>query len=139
MKELALRTEAAHMYMGNRFTFYDHRSSHSRLDEQSAQVGMEVSVSDEAVSVFNKQVCAQFATQEDVIGYRKGDHVEVVDTVNKKCACEVMEVKEDQILIHYIGWASKWDEWISTNSERIVQVSTARYHQAACAQSTLIT
>ena len=57
----------------------------------------------------------------------KGQWVDVKDTVNKWLDAQVIEVSENkkQVKIHYNKWNSKWDEWIDTNSPRIMPF---RYH-----------
>ena len=57
--------------------------------------------------------------------YAVGDRLTVLDSVNKESECVVLDVavKENQLklLIHYVGWTDKWNEWIAVNSKRIVQ------------------
>lgn len=48
-----------------------------------------------------------------------GDIVVAVDTAKKELAAIILEIKDKQIFIHYIGWSSKWDEWIDISSPRI--------------------
>ena len=57
----------------------------------------------------------------------KGQWIDVKDTVNKWLEAQVMEVSEDKkkVKIHYNNWGDKWDEWINTNSQRIMPF---RYH-----------
>lgn len=35
------------------------------------------------------------------------------DLTGKLCAATIINLKEDAVLIHYDGWTSKWDQWIS--------------------------
>jgi hypothetical protein len=52
--------------------------------------------------------------------FQPGDRIVVLDTVNKLCEAEVTEVRGDtDIRVHYLGWPSKWDEWIPVGSPRI--------------------
>ena len=57
----------------------------------------------------------------------KGQWVDVKDTVEQWLDAQVMEVSEDNkmVKIHYNHWSTRWDEWISTNSPRIMPF---RYH-----------
>ena len=53
---------------------------------------------------------------------KKGQWVDVKDTVDQWLDAQVMDVKPDnsEVFIHYIGWAERWDEWIPMNSPRIM-------------------
>lgn len=53
--------------------------------------------------------------------YNKGDMLDVKDTTNRWLVGSVREVDEEkrQLLIHYEGWADRWDEWISKKSNRL--------------------
>ena len=31
----------------------------------------------------------------------------------------IVGIRENEIMVHYMGWESKWDEWIPKTSERI--------------------
>jgi len=57
----------------------------------------------------------------------KGQWVDVKDTVEQWLDAQVIEVSEDKknVKIHYNHWSSRWDEWIPTNSPRIMPF---RYH-----------
>jgi hypothetical protein len=49
-----------------------------------------------------------------------GDRLYVLDTVNKVCECEIIDMRgNSELKIHYIGWNSKWDEWLNVNSPRL--------------------
>lgn len=63
----------------------------------------------------------------------KGQWVDVKDTVEQWLDAQVIEVSEDNkmVKIHYNHWSTRWDEWIQTNSPRIMPF---RYHTR---QSTL--
>ena len=63
----------------------------------------------------------------------KGQWVDVKDTVEQWLEAQVIEVSEDNkmVKIHYNHWSTRWDEWIATNSPRIMPF---RYHTR---QSTL--
>lgn len=55
--------------------------------------------------------------------YHVGDHLLVADTVNRICDAVVMDSngsgESEQIYIHYVGFSTRWDEWISVHSSRI--------------------
>jgi hypothetical protein len=57
----------------------------------------------------------------------KGQWVDVKDTVEQWLDAQVIEVSEDNkmVKIHYNHWSTRWDEWINTNSPRIMPF---RYH-----------
>ena len=63
----------------------------------------------------------------------KGQWVDVKDTVDQWLDAQVIEVSDDNkmVKIHYNHWSTRWDEWINTNSPRIMPF---RYHTR---QSTL--
>jgi len=43
-----------------------------------------------------------------------GEHVDCLDTVNKWCNAEVVEVDMEarRVFVHYTGFKAKYDEWI---------------------------
>ena len=57
----------------------------------------------------------------------KGQWVDVKDTIDKWLEAQVIEISEDKkkVKIHYNHWGNRWDEWINTNSPRIMPF---RYH-----------
>ena len=57
----------------------------------------------------------------------KGQWVDVKDTVEQWLDAQIIEVSEDNkmVKIHYNHWSTRWDEWINTNSPRIIPF---RYH-----------
>ena len=57
----------------------------------------------------------------------KGQWVDVKDTVDQWLDAQVIEVSEDysMVKIHYNNWSNRWDEWLPTNSPRIMPF---RYH-----------
>jgi len=65
--------------------------------------------------------------------FYKGQWVDVKDTIEQWLDAQVIEVSEDNkmVKIHYNEWSTRWDEWIETNSPRIMPF---RYHTR---QSTL--
>ena len=50
---------------------------------------------------------------------KRGQWVDVKDTIDQWLEAEVIDVSDDKVLIHYNEWASRWDEWINMNSPRI--------------------
>jgi len=54
--------------------------------------------------------------------FRVGDTFQALDCVSKWCTVNAMEVnaQRKQVKVHYVGWASKWDEWIPMDSPRII-------------------
>jgi len=70
---------------------------------------------DEWVEVSSKRIQPKFVV---------GERLWLRDSVNKEAEAQVIEVaiRDNQlkILVHYVAWSSKWDEWIPANSPRIV-------------------
>ena len=53
---------------------------------------------------------------------RKNDNIKVVDKKDGKLYdCKVVKRRNGRVLIHYIGWAKTYDEWLSINDSRIKQ------------------
>ena len=52
---------------------------------------------------------------------KKDDECDVVDSVHKWYLCTVVDVADsrNQIMIHYNGWGTKYDEWISRDDPRL--------------------
>ena len=49
-----------------------------------------------------------------------GDKIDHKDVTGKFCEAQIVEIRGDGSLkIHYIGWDSKWDVWISPFRDRI--------------------
>ena len=49
-----------------------------------------------------------------------GAKLQALDSYDRWCAAENIDVHTTRgILIHYIGWPSKWDEWIESTSDRL--------------------
>ena len=42
-----------------------------------------------------------------------GEHVDCLDTIGKWCNAEVKEIQDGRIFVHFTGFATKYDEWIS--------------------------
>lgn len=53
------------------------------------------------------------------IKLRKGQWVDVKDTIDQWLEAQVIDVKDDKVYIHYNGWGTRWDEWIDMKSDRI--------------------
>lgn len=51
-----------------------------------------------------------------------GDIIRAQDSVRKWLEAEVLSVDfgSKRILIHYLGWSNRWDEWLDFGSIRIV-------------------
>jgi hypothetical protein len=41
------------------------------------------------------------------------------DKFGKWCQIEITELSKHQVKVHYVGWSSKWDEWVVRGSPRI--------------------
>jgi len=52
-------------------------------------------------------------------GMKKGSLIDVYDTVGRWYVSLIIDTKADEAMIHYIGWPSRWREWIPFNSSRI--------------------
>eukprot|EP00475_Leptophrys_vorax_P038689 TRINITY_DN6875_c0_g1_i1.p1 TRINITY_DN6875_c0_g1~~TRINITY_DN6875_c0_g1_i1.p1 ORF type:complete len:154 (+),score=31.82 TRINITY_DN6875_c0_g1_i1:676-1137(+) len=52
-----------------------------------------------------------------------GDIVEVLDKTSKWCTARVLQVRNDEVLVHYDGWSDRWDEWVECGP-RIVKHGT---------------
>ena len=53
--------------------------------------------------------------------YFVGQYLDVQDSVGKWCVGNILSISGNKLLIHYQGWASKWDESIDMNSKRIAR------------------
>ena len=58
-----------------------------------------------------------------------GQELDVLDTVSKWAEAEVVAVDEDmeKILVTYVFWSDKWDEWIDFDSERVAARGAKTY------------
>src|SRR5438046_1313705 len=45
------------------------------------------------------------------------DKLDVLDTQNDWCPAQVLEIKNNEIYIYFIGWQHKWNEWISIDHD----------------------
>eukprot|EP00475_Leptophrys_vorax_P032356 TRINITY_DN4980_c0_g1_i3.p1 TRINITY_DN4980_c0_g1~~TRINITY_DN4980_c0_g1_i3.p1 ORF type:complete len:341 (+),score=69.65 TRINITY_DN4980_c0_g1_i3:29-1051(+) len=53
-----------------------------------------------------------------------GDLIDAQDRQGKWYESVVQAIKDGQFLVHYNGWSSKWDEWISIESDRLAELHT---------------
>ena len=51
--------------------------------------------------------------------YEVGALVDCLDTTNTWVASRVIDSRPGEVLVHYLGWNEKWDEWLPTRSPRI--------------------
>jgi len=56
--------------------------------------------------------------------FEANQFIDCLDTVNKWCEARVVEVKPNQVLVHYEGWADSWNEWIVKKSPRLALYRT---------------
>lgn len=54
-----------------------------------------------------------------------GQWVDVKDTIDQWLEAQVINVRDNQVYVHYNGWGTRWDEWIDMSSDRIMPF---RYH-----------
>ncbi|RLN14667.1 hypothetical protein BBJ28_00000312 [Nothophytophthora sp. Chile5] len=54
------------------------------------------------------------------VGLREGDEIDARDTNRKWYAARVQYVDDLQVLIHYVGWNVRFDEWIDITSQRLM-------------------
>jgi len=53
--------------------------------------------------------------------FTSGQSWDLLDKVNKWCEAEVVEVKENVVKFHYVGWSERWDEWVPRGSQRVAK------------------
>lgn len=53
-----------------------------------------------------------------------GEHVDCLDTVNKWCNAEVVQVDAagSRVFVHYSGYHKKYDEWVSYADDHVANV-----------------
>jgi len=56
--------------------------------------------------------------------YEVGQWVDVKDTIDQWLEAQVVQVRNNQVYIHYNGWGNRWDEWIDFSSPRIASFKT---------------
>lgn len=62
--------------------------------------------------------------------YFMGQWVDVKDTVNQWLEATILDINEPdgQVYVHYNGWPSRWDEWISVDSARLAPFRSRTRH-----------
>jgi ubiquitin C-terminal hydrolase len=63
-------------------------------------------------------------SERDWRDFRVGDHIDALDSVKKWYESLVEDMKQDEIFVNFIGWPSKWNEWISKDSDRLAKKGT---------------
>ena len=111
---------SAGLYMYDPVTFYNTSGYQVHLRPESSVEYMDVYITSDAAMQWNSHLHQASQGSDDEKAYKKGDKITVVDTVGKVCPTEVISERGDSILIHYIGWSAKWDEWIPLKSTRII-------------------
>ena len=55
---------------------------------------------------------------QDFRNFEVGDTLDAKDTVNKwyEAEIEAINVKNQSIFVHYIGWGVQWNQWIQMDS-----------------------
>ena len=63
-----------------------------------------------------------------------GQWIDALDTVEQWLEATVLELSSDstQVLVHYNGWPSRWDEWIDVRSPRLSPFRTKTLHSTCC-------
>ena len=56
--------------------------------------------------------------------FEDGDIIDCKDTMGDWYESVVLDVKDNQVLIHYEGWPNVWDEWIDKSSSRLAPYRT---------------
>lgn len=56
--------------------------------------------------------------------YEVGQWVDVRDTIDQWLEAQVLQVRNNQVYVHYNGWGAQWDEWIDFSSPRIANFKT---------------
>jgi hypothetical protein len=61
------------------------------------------------------------SSSSEIQNMQENSFVECLDTVNKWITAQVLKISSDDKMyfIHYVGWSSKWDEWITKDSPRL--------------------
>ena len=133
-------TLVSRMHLCDPYTFEDkeYKSKIEKLEPSEIEVGSAAVVTAAAVELLSKSLGHRVL---DLAGeFAVGDKLMVRDTVNKLCQAEVTDVRPGtttEVRIHYVGWPSKWDEWVPVNSDRI-QGPTSQKGLASRAHGTLL-
>ena len=53
------------------------------------------------------------------ITYEVGQWVDVKDTIDQWLEAHIVNIRPNQICVHYNGWGNQWDEWIDNTSPRV--------------------
>jgi len=61
----------------------------------------------------------QIVQQYLVVEVLMGTHLDSLDTTGMWLEAEVVKVNVDSVYIHYIGYATGWDEWIHLKSKNV--------------------
>lgn len=48
-----------------------------------------------------------------------GMWIDAKDTIDQWLEAQVMDLRDNQVFVHYNGWGVRWDEWIDKNSQRL--------------------
>ena len=51
--------------------------------------------------------------------FEVGQWIDCIDSRNKPLEARVAALRPGEVLVHFDGWAQKWDEWLSSTSPRI--------------------
>lgn len=54
---------------------------------------------------------------------RVNDFVSALDHVNRWCVAQIIDENNDQFHVTFLHWKSKWNEWISKESPRLVPLA----------------
>jgi Ubiquitin carboxyl-terminal hydrolase len=52
-------------------------------------------------------------------GFGEGEYIDCADTVNKWLVARVMRLEAGKVLVHFVGWPHKWNEWVPSDSPRL--------------------
>merc|ERR1719382_2060542 len=61
--------------------------------------------------------------QEQPDDYQIGSIIEALDMDGKWCKAKVLHVAEHSVMVHYISWSDRWNEWIDKDAGRLRQPS----------------
>lgn len=53
--------------------------------------------------------------------WQVGDLLDCLDSVNKWCPAQVVDISNGKYRIHFTGWSDKWNEWIDQDSDRLAE------------------
>jgi len=81
-------------------------------DDQSDTSNSEMEMEEECKNQEQEPFRREFELEE---------HIDCLDTVNHWLNAIIINIRDNQIRVHYNGWAAKYDEWIHMNSPRILK------------------